>query len=406
MADQKTEVAPMPNAREERAANWSTFEADIKARTDEIASQLPSNVPRDRFVNAAIAAVKATPELLTATPRSLMSAVIKAAQDGLLPDGREGIITVYSQKVRDSNPVRYENVAQWNPMFYGIRKRARELDEIIIDAQVVVEGDEFEFELGDTPRIRHVPKARAEAVDASKGVAVYAIFRKGDAILHREVMWKPEVFATMNQSRAKGSLMWTTFWSEGWKKACGRRASKSVPVSPALERVITRDDEHFDFKPVAVARPSMPAIPDSAPAIPDKAAPTIEHQPQIAMPPIADKAEVARPKAEAPQQVAEEVDEDDPWSTATRPAVTVPPSFAGEADTSDEGRMLSALDGTLATARDIETLERLWDQSDVLEAFSDDPPNAARAAAIYTKHQHRIERAALEAAGRGGLNFD
>jgi recombination protein RecT len=105
--------------------------------------------------------VKATPDLLTATPRSLFAALVKAAQDGLLPDGREGIITVYRQKVQGSTPERHEMVAQWNPMFYGIRKRARELDGIIIDAQVVIAGDEFDYELGDDAA--HHPSSRRPA---------------------------------------------------------------------------------------------------------------------------------------------------------------------------------------------------------------------------------------------------
>ena len=419
MADEPkgTEVAaPKVNAREA----WGTFETDIQARASEIASQLPSNVSRERFINATIAAVKATPDLLLATPRSLMSAVVKAAQDGLLPDGREGIITIYEQKVRNSNPERKEMVAQWNPMFAGIRKRARELDGIIIDAQVVVDGDDFEFELGDNPFIKHKPAVRAEAVEAAKGVAAYAIFRHPtDGILHREVMWKPEVFATMNQSRAKGSLMWTVFWTEGWKKACGRRGSKSVPMSAPLQQIIQRDDENFAFdRPPAVAtRPAMPEIPDAP------AAPAITQQAQVPMQAVATKEpekitekitapEIVHEERKADQAPAAEVEEPDPWGDATtRPVATVAPNFdavkegdtADLVDTSDEGRELATVDGLLATARDLETLDRLWKQSDAQVTFADDPDNLSRAAELYAKHKARIERADLEAAGQGSM---
>lgn len=256
------QVAPAAQLPARKEA-WETFREELNQRAEDIGSQLPPNISRDKFIGAALAAVKSTPSILTATPRSLMSALTKAAQDGLLPDGREGIITVFNTTVDG----RKEAIAQWNPMFYGIRKRARELDGIIIDAQVVIEGDEFDYELGDEPHIHHKPKPRTEAIDASKGVAVYAVFRHPtEGILHREVMWKPEVFAVMNQSRAKGSLMWTTFWGEGWKKTVGRRGSKSVPVSAQLERLITRDDENFDFPrgdngPRLLDRPTPPTPP-------------------------------------------------------------------------------------------------------------------------------------------------
>jgi len=263
-APQAAPAAQLPSRRED----WENFKTELDKRADEIGSQLPPNVTKDRFIGASLAAVKATPAILTATPRSLMSALTKAAQDGLLPDGREGIITVYSTTVDGQK----QNIAQWNPMFYGIRKRARELDGIIIDAQVVYVGDEFDYELGDHPFIKHKPKARTEKVDASAGLAVYAIFRHPtEGILAREVMWKVDVFDVMNQSRAKGSLMWTTFWTEGWRKTVGRRGAKSVPVSPQLERLIQRDDENFSFDqtPPMLAPPSPPSAPP-APAAPEE----------------------------------------------------------------------------------------------------------------------------------------
>ena len=82
---------------------------------------------------SALAAVKQTPELLNATPRSLFASVTKSAQDGLLPDGREGVIVVYREKQRGGGA---QNTAQWNPMTYGLRRRARELDGLIVSAHV------------------------------------------------------------------------------------------------------------------------------------------------------------------------------------------------------------------------------------------------------------------------------
>ncbi|MBP8235816.1 MAG: hypothetical protein KAY22_26330, partial [Rhizorhabdus sp.] len=107
------------------------------------------------------------------------------------------------------------------------------------------------------------------------------------------------------------------------------------------------------------------------------------------------------------------VEEPDPWGDATRPVATVAPNFdavkegdtADLVDTSDEGRELATVDGLLATARDLETLDRLWRQSDASVTFADDPDNLSRAAEHYAKHKARIERADLEAAGQGGFTF-
>lgn len=361
----KTTVPPVapeakPPAKISRLEAWEGFRDELTKRADEIGSQLPPTVTRERFVGAAIAAVKATPEILLATPRSLFSALTKAAQDGLLPDGREGIITVYNQKIRDTNPAQYENVAQWNPMFYGIRKRAREIDGIIIDAQVVVEGDDFDYELGDAPFIKHKPKARAEAIDASKGVAVYAIFRGEDGkILHREVMWKHEVFATMNQSKAKGSLMWTVFWTEGWRKAVGRRGAKSVPVSAPLARLITRDDEHFEFDRLPPAGGGTAALP------------------QPAEPP----APLPEPDEPEPRSAASA---DDDFNQDDSAVSDAPP-------TPDE--VLENLGYWFKGATTEEEIEEAWSELDIESTFSKDVERMGKAIDMKSEHLTRVAAA-------------
>lgn len=228
-----------------RLAAWEDFQSEIESRADELASQLPSNVSKTRFLNAAVAAVKQTPDILKATPRSLFAAITKAAQDGLMPDGREGIITVYS------------TAAQWNPMIYGLRKRARELDGILVDAQVVRENDEFDWEAGDTPRLVH----RIKLGERGKMVGAYAIFKNGDeGILHREVMDAEQIAKVREQSRAKDSLMWTKFDTEAWRKTVARRGFKSVPCSAPLERLVQREDDMFDFTPERQIAPPPPPV--------------------------------------------------------------------------------------------------------------------------------------------------
>lgn len=218
---------------------WQDFEGELRNREREIASMLPTHISRERFLNSAIAAVKQNPDLLRATPRSLFAAVTKSAQDGILPDGREGVITIYN--VKDEGMV-----AQWNPMTYGLRKRARELDEIIIDAQVVCEGDKFLWHQGDEPKIEHIPAQLGQP--RGKKIGAYAIFkRESGVILHREVMDYTMIETVRAQSKAANSLMWTKFSEEGYRKTVIRRGIKSVPVSENLEQIVRRDDDLFDF---------------------------------------------------------------------------------------------------------------------------------------------------------------
>ncbi len=115
-------------------APWQQFEVDLRSRSEEIAALLPPNVNHDRFMRTAVIAVKNNPEILEADRRSVQQAVTRAAEDGLQPDGREGVINVYNEKRPDGT---YRKVATWIPMTHGIRKRALEIAGLIIDAQVV-----------------------------------------------------------------------------------------------------------------------------------------------------------------------------------------------------------------------------------------------------------------------------
>ncbi len=126
-------------------AVYQQFESQLQDRAQAIAMMLPRHVSRDRFLSVALAAIKQNPSLLNCTTRSLIGSITKAAQDGLLPDGREGVITSYSTKIKKDGKDVWVPMAQWNPMVYGLRKRARELDSIIIDAQVVYENDVFDW---------------------------------------------------------------------------------------------------------------------------------------------------------------------------------------------------------------------------------------------------------------------
>lgn len=217
----------------------SAFRQVLESRKLELEALLPKHVTFDRFRATALEAVRQNPELLKCDARSMLGAVSKAASDGLLPDGRDGVITHYKDKRTG------KLVAAWNPMANGLRKRARELDGIIVDADVVHANDHWDFKQGDNPRIVHerppLGQARGEVIGA------YAIFRQGDHILHREVMDIREIQLARAQSRAPDSLMWKTFFGEGAKKVVVRRGFKTVQCSEALSQIVARDDELFDF---------------------------------------------------------------------------------------------------------------------------------------------------------------
>lgn len=207
---------------------------------------LPEHISVDRFSRVVMTAVQNNPELLECDQRSLWNAAMKAAQDGLLPDGREGAITVRKDwKTHTKN-------ALWQPMIGGIRKKARNSGEISTwDAHVVFANDIFDYELGDNPSIRHKPAL----TDRGKIIAAYSVCTLKSGEKTREIM----SIEQMHEVRDRYSDGWRAFkaghikstpWSTSEEEMCrktvARRHSKVLPMSSDLDALFRRDDLRDD----------------------------------------------------------------------------------------------------------------------------------------------------------------
>lgn len=250
-----TPEKPTPKANAVAVVPYEEFRRELQARAAEIAQLLPSTITREQFENAAIIAAKQNPDLLVCDRRSLHKAVTTAARDGLMPDGREGVILPQKEKQKDGS---YILAARWQAMVYGVRKRARELDGIIIDAQVVYSGDRFKRVQGDDPRIEHEPAQLGQP--RGKPIGAYAIFRRGSEVLHREVMDEGQIERVKSISKQPDGLMWSKFADEAWRKTVVRRGSKTLPCSDRLREVLERDDDLYD-----VGADRDPPVPPPAP---------------------------------------------------------------------------------------------------------------------------------------------
>jgi hypothetical protein len=112
----------------------SKIQRDEAIRT-QIAMALPPTVTLDRFARATSTALLQNPDLAKSDEAALFQAVVKCAQDGLLPDGREAALVLYKGK------------AQYLPMIGGVRKIAAEYGWTI-HTHVIYENDQFEVDLG------------------------------------------------------------------------------------------------------------------------------------------------------------------------------------------------------------------------------------------------------------------
>lgn len=216
--------------------------AEMTKMTPQFKAALPAHVPPERFTRVAITAISANNDLLNADRQTLYAACMKCAQDGLLPDGREAALVVFSNRV------------QYMPMMAGILKKVRNSGELLsITAHVVYETDKFEYQLGDDEKIIHVP-----ALDGDRGrpKMVYGIAKTKDGGIYREIMTVADVEKVRSISKAKNSGPWRDWWEEMARKTVLRRLSKRLPMNTDLDDVLRRDDDLYD---VDAGDPPAPA---------------------------------------------------------------------------------------------------------------------------------------------------
>lgn len=254
----------------------SSFGEQLKSKAGQFNAALPAHIPVERFMRVIMTAIQNNPGLQSADRQTLWNSAMRAAQDGLLPDGREGALVIYKSKAKDDRGKDlidsrgrqvWEDRVQWMPMIAGVRKKVRNSGEISTwDAQVVHAKDQFEFELGDDPFIKHKPylppmlERRAGEPDdefderwkshAHPGpvIAAYsvAVLKSGEK--SREVMTRAQLDKVRGSSKAKDRGPWVDWFEEMCRKTVARRHSKVLPMSTDLDDLIRRDDDLYDMR--------------------------------------------------------------------------------------------------------------------------------------------------------------
>lgn len=200
---------------------------------------LPEHVTLERFKRIVASAIGGDSYILRAVqdnPKTVWSACMACAKDGLIPDGREAALVAYKSKDGMT--------ASYIPMVAGLLKLIRQSGQVAsISAHVVHQNDDFEYVLGDEERIAHKPAL------SNRGamIAAYAIIRTKDGASYRDLMTADEIAKVRAVSKAQNGPWNGPFVGEMWKKSVLRRLAKRAPISTDLMDVMTRDDHLTDF---------------------------------------------------------------------------------------------------------------------------------------------------------------
>ena len=201
----------------------------------------------DAFVRVVLNAVMANPDLLAADRRSLIAGCMKAAQDGLMPDGREAVLNIYSVKVKEGGAERWVQHVQYLPMVGGLIKNLYASGEITsLDAAAVYANDRFLFRRGDDPKLDHEPTM---ADDPGQLVCAYVVVRLKNGDIKREVMPRRDIEAVraVSKSGNGASSPWVKWYDQQAIKSVIKRAYKQLPKSEKFEAADRADNEELGF---------------------------------------------------------------------------------------------------------------------------------------------------------------
>lgn len=141
-------------------ASFSSFMDKFKPQ---LSLALPKHLTADRMARLALTAFSTTPALQKCDPRSIAAAVMTAGQLGLeIGVNGQGFL------------VPYGNTCTFVPGWKGLQDLVNRSGRATSWTGAVFEGDEFDYQLGDSPFVHHRP---GDEDDPAKMTHVYSVGR-------------------------------------------------------------------------------------------------------------------------------------------------------------------------------------------------------------------------------------
>jgi len=215
--------------------------AKFQGQMMEVASR---DMPPTKTAQQLMMAVSKNPAILDTSKASIMRCAFVASFLGLDISGITGEAHLIPRGGECNLQLGYP----------GSLKLARRSGEVMsVEAEVVLDGEEFEDVRGLDPVFRHIPDHRLNRSDAKLVVAAYAIIRMRNGYSQIAVMTREQIEGIKRLSRAK-SGPWYDHWCEMAKKTVLNRALKLSPMSlEAREAVMADDRGELESLPIPMA---------------------------------------------------------------------------------------------------------------------------------------------------------
>lgn len=247
------------SVEQSRAHRMASFKDMLERMAPEIARALPAHLTAERMARITLTQARQTPKLLGCTAESLAGAVLTCAQLGMEPGPTGEAFFI---------PRRNGDTGEWEASFeLGYKGMAKlfwqhPLAKYLNTATVRVK-DEFDYDLGTTPYLKHKPNKGERGDPEGHWYAVYLLVNGGFGFA---VLDKPEVERRRSASKQPNGFGWSRNYNQMAEKSALRDAFDTMPKSPEMARALAWDGEvrtNLDLD--AIDEPPQPAEkPDEA----------------------------------------------------------------------------------------------------------------------------------------------
>lgn len=225
----------------------------------QMAAALPSiGIRPETFARWCVTALRRQPQLRLCNQSSLLGAMVQSAQLGLDPSGVSG----------EAYLLPFGKEVTFVPGYKGLVALMYRSGSVTdVNADVVREGDEFAWEKGTAPFLRHKYGAQRGKLTHAWCVATIRGGGKVFTVLTAEDI---EKIKKSSASARSGSSPWSTHEESMWMKSAVRRNAKLCPVNAQIAQALAADEDSEER-----GIPSIVAIEDftmtDAPTEPEKA---------------------------------------------------------------------------------------------------------------------------------------
>jgi recombination protein RecT len=248
----KNEKTAQPNGKpktaEEMAAD--SLKSQINKMADQFQNALPNKIGVERMMRIVMTAILNNPTLALCEPHSFFGALLQSLQLGLEVNTPLGQAYLIPRKKKDKQG-NYYWACNFQLGYQGLLDLCYRYGKYRqITAEIVHEGDDFDFQLGTAQFLRHNPKGKSEKptfvwalYELDNGGQRFVVWTWNQVIKHAEQF--SDSYATAIEKKWDNSSPWTS--SQESKESMAQKTVlhdllKHAPKSVELHQAVSADE--------------------------------------------------------------------------------------------------------------------------------------------------------------------